>query len=85
MQAVIRDRFSSGPGHEKVQAGEYELFSTKDSSQLITAETAALLSPGSSITMAMLVGMYVYRDGVCPRPGCVSKDLSTSRDGGRTW
>jgi hypothetical protein len=85
MQAVIRDRFSSGPGHEKVQAGEYELFCTKDSSQLITEETAGLLRPGSNITMAMLVGIYVYKEDVCPRPGCVSKDLSTSRDGGMTW
>ncbi|KAH8821955.1 hypothetical protein F5884DRAFT_769555 [Xylogone sp. PMI_703] len=82
MQAVIRDRFISGPGHEKVQAGEYELFITEDTSQLVTKETASILRPGASITMAMLVGMYDFEKDICPKPGCTSKDLANTATGG---
>ena len=86
MQAVITERFSSGPGREKILAGEYELFLTRDSSALLTEQTVALLQPGSAITMAVVIGMYeaVPRDR-CPRPGCASTKVSRHTAGGWFW
>lgn len=86
MQAVITDRFSSGPGSEKILAGEYELFLTRDSSELLTERTTSLLQPGSAITMAVVIGMYenVPQDR-CPRTGCLSSKLSKHTAGGWVW
>jgi len=86
LKAIIHDQFYYGPGNEKVSAGEYEIFNTKDSSQLITQRNFSLLRPGSAITMAMVIGSY--EEGVkdqCPKPGCKSKMYTKSNAGGLIW
>lgn len=59
-QAIIKEQFKSGPGNEKGQAGEYELFCTEDSSKNITEQTLPLLGPGASITMAIVIGRVCF-------------------------
>ena len=85
-EAVVRGQFSSGPGHEKVFAGEYEMFYTEDSSKLLTRDTWQLLSPGSSITMAMVISRYVeIPTNLCPKPGCASREFVKVVAGGLIW
>ncbi|KIM99853.1 hypothetical protein OIDMADRAFT_125485 [Oidiodendron maius Zn] len=86
LEAIIHDQFCCSPGSEKVFAGEYEIFDTEDSSRLITQQNFSLLRPGSSITMAMVIGRY--EGGVkdkCPKPGCKSKIYTKSKAGGLIW
>lgn len=86
MVAIIHDQFCCGPGNEKILAGEYEIFNTEDSSQLITQQNFSLLRPGSGITMAMVIGKY--EEGAkdqCPKPGCKSKIYTKSNAGGLIW
>jgi hypothetical protein len=86
MQVIIKDQFKSGPGHEKVFAGEYELFCTDDSSKIITEHNISLLCPGSTVTMAMIIGRYSESPkNVCPRPGCHSHCIIRSDAGGMIW
>jgi hypothetical protein len=58
LEAIIHDQFCCGPGNEKIFAGEYEIFNTEDSSQLIIQRNFSLLRPGSAIIMAMVIGRY---------------------------
>ncbi|KAK4994992.1 hypothetical protein LTR66_005096 [Elasticomyces elasticus] len=86
LEAIILDQFSSGPGHAKVFAGEYELFSTDDSSQAITWSDVMLLKPGASITMAVIIGRYEkFSPNTCPKPGCRSQTFNSHTAGGRIW
>ncbi|KAH6723505.1 hypothetical protein BKA61DRAFT_727393 [Leptodontidium sp. MPI-SDFR-AT-0119] len=84
-EAVVRGQFSSGPGHDKVFAGEYEIFYTEDSSKLVTKDTWQLLRPGTYITMAMVIGKYVeIPENLCPKLGCASRDFVKVQAGGST-
>ncbi|WPG98474.1 Hypothetical protein R9X50_00126500 [Acrodontium crateriforme] len=83
MEAIILDQFSCGPGHDKVFAGEYELFDSKDSSKII-AGSNSIFAPGMSITMAVVIGRYEKADTTsCPKPGCRSKIFQPSEAGGQ--
>jgi hypothetical protein len=83
LEAIIMAQFSTGPGHEKVFAGEYELF---DNATVLTRDNFGDtgLLPGMSITMAIIVGQYgeLVR---CPRPDCKSLAFATSPNGGKIW
>lgn len=85
-EAIILEQFKAGPGCKKICAGEYELFNTFDSTQIICGSEFQGLTPGMSITMAIVVGLY---DGGslerCPRPGCKSVKFTPSEAGGKTW
>jgi aryl carrier-like protein len=92
LHAIILDQFRSGPGHAKVFAGEYEVFSTNDASQLITEESFGLLRPGTSLTMALVIGIYSgMPHDWCPKPGCSSALTVKKATGGfscercQTW
>lgn len=79
-------QFENGPGYKKIYAGEYELFNTLDSSQIISRAESEVLTPGMSITMAIIVGRYHSADfNRCPRPGCKSEKFNNNEPGGRTW
>ena len=79
-------QFDNGPGYKKICAGEYELFNTLDSSQIISRAESEALTPGLSITMAIIVGQYHYGNfNRCPRPGCKSDSFTSNESGGKTW
>ena len=86
LEAIILEQFNAGPGHKKISAGEYELFNTFDSTQIISRSEFEGLTPGMSITMAIIIGLY--DNGLlkcCPRPGCQSVKFTTSKAGGKIW
>lgn len=86
LEAIIHDQFGCGPGSEKIFAREYEIFRTEDSSQLITQRNFSLLQPGSTITMAMVIGRYGKGvEDQCPKPGCKSKVYTKSKAGGGAY
>ena len=70
----------------KICTGEYELFNTFDSSQIISRAECEVLTPGLSITMAMVVGKYDSIDSDrCPRAGCKSKDFIIKEGDTKMW
>ncbi|KAI4218987.1 MAG: hypothetical protein L6R36_008633 [Xanthoria steineri] len=84
LRAVISARFSSGPGHKKVHAGEYEIFNTSDTAQLLSELDFQSLVPGMNITMAFVIGRYQHRTlEECPRPGCKARKFVRKSTGGR--
>ena len=90
LEAIIGDQFSDGLGHQKVSAGEYELFNTFDSSKAVTLSENQSLTPGMAITMAIVYGYYneyyklrpLHR---CPRPDCRSRRVVPNEAGGMSW
>ncbi|KAL8784941.1 MAG: hypothetical protein Q9213_003683 [Squamulea squamosa] len=85
LRAIISARFSSGPGRDKVQSGEYEIFNTSDNSQLLSESDGQSLVPGMKITMAFVIGRYQRRTlHQCPRPGCRAREFKRKSAGGRT-
>ena len=86
LEAIVMAQFNNGPGYKKICAGEYELFNTLDSSQIIFRAENGVLTPGLSITMAIIVGQYhSARSNRCPRPGCKSDKFTSNASGGKTW
>ena len=70
----------------EICAGNYELFNTFDSSQIVSRANSEVLTPGLSVTMAIIVGNYDSEDrDHCPRPGCKSTDFISKDSGGRMW
>lgn len=83
LDTIIKRRFKSGPGSMEVKAGNYELFKTKNSTEVVTA-TMRLL-PGTAITMAIIVSKPTSTDEICPMPRCGSNRTSPAPGGGRLW
>ena len=76
------------PGHEKVAAGDYEIFDTVDPQRTITKEIYSTLAPGHAITMAVIVGRYSSPfsiQSICPRPDCNSRSIQPHRHGDLCW
>lgn len=89
LEAVIIAKFKKGPGWEKVHSGEFELFSSFDSSHVIDATSVQStgLIPGTRITMAIIVGQYSSKTETskCARAGCKSTRFRTMEHGGKIW
>lgn len=86
LEAIIIAQFDNGPGYERICAGEYELFNTLDSSQIISLAKSEVLTPGLAITMAIIVGQYESGESNrCPRPGCMSEKVTSSQSGTKIW
>ncbi|KAJ3543170.1 hypothetical protein NM208_g3725 [Fusarium decemcellulare] len=86
VHAIIVDQFSTGPGSDKVKAKEYLLFNSLDSSQILLEPHTKALTPGMSITMAVIIGRYGSTPlDNCPRIGCVSRQIEASKAGGKFW
>jgi hypothetical protein len=83
LDGIIRLRFKAGPGAQEVTAGNYEIFKTENSSEVINSTTRLL--PGTSITMAVIVDHTKVSDDACPMPKCESSQTSLRLDGSRTW
>ena len=84
LRAIICTRFSSGPGQKKVSAGEYEIFNTSDTTQLLSESDFQCLIPGMKTTMAFVIGRYQHRTlEECPRPGCKARTFARQNAGGR--
>jgi len=86
LNVIIKHRFLEGPGSSRVQAGNYEIFSAKDS-QVVISENVRV-RPGSSIIMAILMDKpanKVYTDEMCPMPRCGSTLTTAAPGGGRVW
>ncbi|OCK74274.1 hypothetical protein K432DRAFT_430119 [Lepidopterella palustris CBS 459.81] len=85
VESIIVAHFSTGSGHAKVAAGEYELFDPLNRSEVISKSNFTGLRPGMSLTMAFIIGRYSHALGGferCPRPSCQSSAF-TSSDGGK--
>jgi hypothetical protein len=54
--------------------------------KMITEQTISLLSPGETVTMAMIISRYSESPkNVCPRPGYHSHCIIRSHAGGMIW
>lgn len=72
--------------HQKICAGEYELSNTFDSSQIVSRTNSEVLTPGLSVTMAIIIAKYDFENSNrCPRPGCKSTDFVSKESGGKMW
>jgi hypothetical protein len=83
LEAVIKQRFRSGPGSLEVQAGNYEYFKTNNSSQVLTQTT--ILPPGMAITMAIIVAAPPLIHEACPMPRCGFVQTIECSGGGKNW
>jgi hypothetical protein len=83
LDTIIKYRFLDGPGSLDVKVGNYELFKTKDNKEVLSATTRLL--PGTSITMAILIGKLELTDHTCPMPLCRSNRSTAVPGGGRLW
>ncbi|OCL02273.1 hypothetical protein AOQ84DRAFT_305017 [Glonium stellatum] len=83
LNEIIRLRFKVGPGSQDVKVGNYELFKTQKSEEVVTANTR--LFPGTSITMAIIVARPVRTGEHCPMPQCASDQILPTTSGGRFW
>lgn len=84
LEAIITAQFDNEPGYRKVCAGEYKLFNTPDSSQVISRAESEVLTPGLSITMAIIVGQFHSGESNrCPRPGCKPDKFTSNESGGK--
>jgi hypothetical protein len=83
LDTIIKHRFLEGPGSSEVEAGNYELFNTKNSRQVISAN--ARLLPGANITMAILVSRAELVGEECPMLRCRSTRTTAAPGGGRLW
>ena len=85
-EAIIIAQFDNGPMHKKICAGEYELFNTFDSSQIVSRANSEVLTPGLSVTMAIIIGKYDSKNtNRCPRLGCKSTKFISKESGGKMW
>jgi hypothetical protein len=83
LEAVIKQRFKTGPGSLEVEAGNYEYFKTRDSKDVISKTTR--IHPGTAITMAIVVARPTLAIEACPMPKCKSIETTECAGGGRTW
>jgi hypothetical protein len=83
LDKVIQWRFRDRDCFQDVQAGNYELFNSRNSDVIITSQTH--LAPGTSITMAMIIASSVDDDEKCPMPNCDSNKSTPVCSGGRQW
>lgn len=80
---IIQRRFEEGAGSADVRAGNYELCLTSKRSVLITAETS--FTPGTAITMAIIISTSTPRNASCPIPGCGSPTATAAEGGALVW
>ena len=83
LETIIRHRFREGEASRHVKAGNYELFKTRSSEEVIKSNSR--LFPGMEITMAIILTRLVSSDEVCPMPRCRSSRTMIVPGGGRNW
>lgn len=86
VEAIMLDQFRDGIGYQKVSTGNYELFNSLDSSQIVTLSEDECLTPGLAITMAMIVFQFGFAISKrCPKRDCRSSKVAPNDAGGMTW
>ncbi|ORX97435.1 hypothetical protein BCR34DRAFT_496865, partial [Clohesyomyces aquaticus] len=83
LDAIIKQKFKTGPGSLQVRGGNYEYFKTKDSSAVLSKMSCLL--PGTAITMAVIILSSIMTDEVCPIAKCRSSQTTEFPGGGRIW
>ena len=87
LEAVIIAKFKRGPGQEKAHSGDFELFNSYDSSDIIHEsrfQSTGLL-PGMRITMAIIIGQYAADGTRCAKFTCKSSRFKEAEQGGKIW
>ena len=85
-EAIIISQFENGPIHREICAGEYELFNTFNSSQIVSRANNEVLTPGLSVTMALIIRNSDSKSiDRCPRLGCESTKFFSKESGGKMW
>ncbi|KAF2195563.1 hypothetical protein K469DRAFT_722762 [Zopfia rhizophila CBS 207.26] len=79
MQTVIKGQFLRMPGYRQVLLGNYELFKTGNSQQIVSAATH--LRPSTAITMAILLNMPITGSECYPMPECHSTQCEKGQVG----
>lgn len=79
----IQYRFREGAGSTDVKIGNWELFNTKNSKEIISPGTRFL--PGMQITMAIVFSTLISSDWRRPKPRCLSDETTVVAGGGRVW
>jgi hypothetical protein len=87
LEAVIIAKFKKGPGQAKVHSGDFELFNSHDSSDIIDPSrfTSTGLLPGMRITMAIIIGQYATVRSRCANTSCKSLRFKEAEQGGKIW
>ncbi|KAK3178011.1 hypothetical protein OEA41_000143 [Lepraria neglecta] len=80
LEAIILDQFQDGLGHQKVRAGEYELFKSLDSSQIVDRSVEEPLTPGLAITMAIIFGHHQNAGNLTPNLRGTKRKLHNMSD-----
>ncbi|KAJ6032237.1 hypothetical protein N7540_002969 [Penicillium herquei] len=80
LTAIIKHRFQEGPGSGEVQAGDYEIFKTKNRKTALSSGDRLL--PGTAITMAVIVKQRNPTGEACPMPQCGSDEVIPMPGGG---
>ena len=83
--AEIRVKFKEGPGKKEVMTGDFEIFNSQNTEQVLTTSDCNVLLPGMSINMAIILEQAFAQDDKCPMPHCASKTFVEAIGGGRTW
>ena len=83
LHTEIRVRFKQGPGKAEVMAEAYELANANDSRQVLTVADDAMLLPGMSITMAIVVEKASNESDQCP--SCSSQTFKEIAFGAKIW
>jgi hypothetical protein len=84
-EAIVERRFQEGPGKLHVQAGDYELCNTRNTSQVISASDGVGLLPGMKVRMAIVIKRSTSSGDLCPMPQCGSSNTESVSGGGRKW
>jgi hypothetical protein len=72
---------NSEQGERKVEAGQYQVISTKRTSALVTSQNwAQSIFPGSNISMSIIMAHLRMEAGMCPRQSCKGKAVANSVD-----
>ena len=83
IKTIIKHKFKDRPGYRQVLLGNYEIFETQHPSHLISADTH--ITPGTAITMAILLNHPVMTEQRCPMPQCRSTGTVIEQRGGKRW
>jgi hypothetical protein len=83
MEGVLLGKFQSGRGKRLVERGQWQLFDSTNTRNIITANNWEPI-PGMKITMAMIIPQTGDMM-ICPRLSCASKTYNDALGGGKIW
>ncbi|KAF2734844.1 hypothetical protein EJ04DRAFT_227440 [Polyplosphaeria fusca] len=81
IRTIIKGRFWQKPGYRQVLLADYELLTTRDTRQVISANT--YLWPDATISMAIVLNTPSTGTDCCPISGCRSTRCENRQEGGK--